>query len=240
MKIMTALLSLSLVTCAGGHVPPVLAPYHHGDIIINNVASPGRHDPVYKSVVRVIDRKNGSTGTAFVFKNIKGHSYILTAQHICLRRGRKLETTSVPDENNETETFFVKTVYTNKEDDVCIARMYDTGHRFLPLSFATERPRTGDRVMMIGASEGVFPTKTDGYVIGHDLLGNDGSSDENTYAKKLLVSAGSANGNSGGPVYNERFELVGMLVANHPEFHHSSLCTHLEAIRYHLKKYFKR
>ena len=58
--------------------------------------------------------------------------------------------------------------------------------------------------------------------------------------KKLLVSAASAGGNSGGPVYNEKFEVIGMLIARHPDFHHSSLCVHREALYYHIKKYFKK
>jgi S1-C subfamily serine protease len=94
--------------------------------------------------------------------------------------------------------------------------------------------------MTIGASVGVFPTKTDGYVIGNDLLGTDPKGDTPAeHLKKLLVSAATAPGNSGGPVYNERFEIVGMLIAKHPEFHHSSLCVHVEALQHHLKKYFK-
>ena len=220
-----ALLPISvLVSCAAEQAQPTIKNYYTGDTVINNVSSAGRHDPVYRSVARVINKKDRSLGTGFIFKNINGNSYLLSVQHLCGRRGRSLEIHSVPDRENRTEKFFAKVVYANKKDDICIARVYDTGKQFEPIKFADEAPQAGDKVMTIGASVGVFPTKTDGYVIGHDLLGIDGADDAADMRKKLLISVPTAGGNSGGPIYNENYQVVGLLTARHPEFNHSSLC----------------
>jgi len=228
-----------IVACASPPSPPTIKNYFTGDTIINHARSPGSHDPVLRSVVKIIHKKQRSIGAGFVFKNINGNSYVLSVQHLCVRRGQRLQVYTVPDEKNNTQEFFAKVVYTHKKDDICIARVYDTGKTFMPISFATDGPRSGDKVMTIGASVGMFPSKTEGYVVGHDLLGLDGA-DDGSPARKLLISAPSAAGNSGGPVYNESFEVVGILTARHPEFNHSTLCTHVEIIQEHLKKYFKR
>jgi len=233
-------LSVMLVSCAAEQKRPTIKNYYNGDTIINNVSSAGRHDPMYKSVVKIINKKDKSLGAGFVFKNINGNSYIMSVQHLCIRRGQRLEVHSTPDHKNGKDVFFAKVVYVNKADDVCIARAYDTGKQFVPASFAKRPPQTGDKVMTIGASVGMFPTKTEGYVIGHDLLGNDDPDKKGAIAKKLLVSTATAGGNSGGPVYNESYKVVAILTARHPDFNHSSLCTHVDTIKRHIRRYFKK
>ena len=238
MNWLMVILGITLLSCAGEQSQPTIKNYYTGDTIINNISNTGRHDPVYKSVAKIINKKDKSIGAGFIFKNINGNSYLMSVQHLCISRGHRLEVHSTPDSNNRKEVFFAKVVYTNKKDDVCIARVYDTGKTFVPMELSKPPPQTGDKVMTIGASVGMFPTKTEGYVIGHDLLGHD--PDDKNMMKKLLVSAPTTAGNSGGPVYNKDFEVVGLLSARHPGFNHSSLCTHVAALRHHIKKYFKK
>ncbi len=240
MKIYILLLTLSLVSCATEQKQATVKNYHTGHTIINNISNTGRYDPVYKSVVKIINKKDRSMGAGFIFKNINGNSYVMSVQHLCIRRGQAMEVHTVPDQKNRKEVFFAKVVYVNKKDDVCIARAYDTGKRFMPIEFSKTSPRIGDKIMTIGASVGMFPTKTDGYVIGHDLLGVTGPDSKGVSRKKLLVSAPAAAGNSGGPVYNESFQVVALLSARHPEFNHSSLCIHVDTLLRHVGKYFKR
>ena len=96
MKFTTQLLMLSLVSCA--HEQPAKY-FNTGDTIINNISpmdTIGRDDPVYKSVVKIVDNEKGVIGAGFIIDNVNNNSYILSVQHICLRRGRKLEASSVP------------------------------------------------------------------------------------------------------------------------------------------------
>ena len=243
MKWFTLLLSFSLVSCAhDGENAPGVKNIYNGDTIVNNIQGPGRHDPVFKSVVQLNNIKKKTLGTGFIFKNINNHSYALTAQHLCVHRGATFHAHAVPDENNAREEFFAKAVYVSDEDsDVCIVRIYDTGKQFPELKLSDSAPRIGDKVMTIGAAVGIFPTKTEGYVIGYDLLGEElEARKDGEEAKMLLASIPVAGGNSGGPVYNNDFKIVGMLVARHSRYHHSSISVHVETLKIHLKRYFDR
>jgi S1-C subfamily serine protease len=212
-----------------------------GDVIINNLHNIGRHDPVYRSVVELVETKKKHSGTGFIIRNINNNSYALTAQHLCERRGVKFIVNAVPDENNSRKEFVAKAVYvSNEEDDVCLVRIYDTGKYFQVVRFSKKAPKTGDAIMTIGAAVGIFPTKTDGYVIGYDLLGEEEPEHPPGPAKRLVTSLSVAPGNSGGPVYNNEFRVVGMLVAMHPRYDHSSICIHIDTLNVHMNKYFNR
>tara|TARA_R110000824_G_scaffold152806_11_gene324134 strand:+ start:1485 stop:2252 length:768 start_codon:yes stop_codon:yes gene_type:complete len=215
---------------------------YNGDTIVNNIQDSGRHDPVFRAVVQLNNIKEKTLGTAFVFNNINNNSYALTAQHLCTRRGATFRANAVPDENNKREEFFAKAVYVSDEEtDICIIRIYDTGKQFFELKLSGSAPKIGDRVMTIGAAVGIFPTKTEGYVIGYDLLGEElEARKDGQGAKMLLASIPVAGGNSGGPVYNNEFEIVGMLVARHSRYHHSSVSVHVETLKIHVASYLDR
>ena len=232
------LLSLILVSCTHYHS------HNSGTTTVNqyNNSGIGSEDPIYKSVAQIFVEHNNrkSAGAGFIIQNINNNSYLVTAGHVCVRRGKKITAHPVPDSNNFRETYIGKSVYVSKEDDVCIVRVYDTGRQFLPIKFAVNTPRTGDKVSTIGAAVGLFPTKTQGFIIGHDLLGMGGKDKKIDRKRYLLSSIPAAGGNSGGPIYNSNFKIVAMLVGNHKEFEHSSVSVHIETLKKHLKKYFKR
>lgn len=237
------ILAAILVSCAHDRTQErtVVERTYTGDVIINNLHNIGRHDPIYRSVVELVETKKGHTGTGFIIKNINNNSYALTAQHLCVRRGTKFTVNAVPDENNNRKEFVAKAVYvSDEEDDVCLVRVYDTEKYFQVVTFAEEAPKTGDPIMTIGAAVGIFPTKTDGYVIGYDLLGEEESEQPPSPARRLVTSMPVAPGNSGGPVYNNEFRVVGMLVAMHPRYNHSSMCIHVDTLNIHMNRYFNR
>jgi len=243
MKKNFAILGVLLAALSCAHEPDqtIIKNVYNGDTIVNNVHNIGSYDPVYNSIVHIVNMKRMMAGTAFIIKNHKGNSYAFTAQHLCIRKKAKFSVRSVPNEDNSREEYYAKAVYVNEEDDVCLIKIYDTGKQFPEMKFSEIAPRIGDRVVTIGASEGIFPTKTDGYVIGYDLLGEESKphKKENP-AKKLMISLPVAGGNSGGPVYNDSFEVVGMLVGVNPDYHHSSISVHVETLKVHFDKYFKK
>jgi len=235
---LSILLSLILVSCTHYHS------HNSGTTTVNqyNNSGIGRDDPIYKSVAQIFVKHNNkrATGTAFVIQNINNNSYLVTAGHVCVRRGVQIVIHPVPDIHNFREVYMGKSVYVNTEDDVCIIRAYDTKRQFLPVKFTKNQPRVGDKVSTVGAAVGLFPTKTQGFVIGHDLLAAVGKDKKLDRKKYLLSSIPAAGGNSGGPIYNSNFKIVAMLVGNHKEFEHSSVSIHVETLKKHLKKYFKR
>lgn len=229
LNFIVALLALVLLSCT-----------HQSTYIYPAPASFTRPDPVYKSVAQIsIKHTLGTaTGTAFAIGNINNNTYMVTVQHLCETRGKRLVAFSIPDTKAGREKYTGKVVYTDPKNDVCIIRVYETGERFVPLRLAKTAPRAGDKVYTIGAPSGTFPTKTGGYVVGHDLLGME--PDDGSTKVMLVTSIPAFSGNSGGPVYNEQHEVVGMIAATHKKYPHLSISTHVEILFEHLQKYFKR
>ena len=158
----TLLLGVSLISCSTYHNNMY---YTKKEIRIP--------DPVYKSVAQIaVELEVGQAiGTAFAIRNINNNTYMVSVNHLCKRRGKKVVAFSVPDPGTGRKKFTGKVVYSSPENDFCIVRVYDTGEKFVPLRFASDPPRAGDRIFTIGSPSGAFPTKTDGYVVGHNLLG---------------------------------------------------------------------
>ena len=229
MKWFTLLLSISLVSCA-----------HRETTYVYGSPLPVA-DPVFKGVAQIfLDREEGQvTGTAFAFADNGSEIYMLTADHICQEVGRGVIATTIPPHEGTREKYAGRVVYTSEDGDTCILRLEEASGAFEVLRFAPESPRTGDRVYTIGAPSGAFPTKTEGYVVGHDFLGAE--PDESGDPKMILITSVPAyGGNSGGPVYNERHEVVGMISAVHHEYPHSSISVHVEFLLEHVDIYFKQ
>jgi len=196
-------------------------------------------DIAYQAAAQVVvDHGPGqAVGAGFAVRNAENDTFVVSVEHLCEEVGRKALIYSAPLQDAPRTEYKARVVYTNSDDDICILRVFDTGEQFVPLRLSETAPMTGDRVHTIGSPAGAFPTKTEGYVVGHDLLGME--PDEEGVPKSLLLTSVSAySGNSGGPVYNEQREVVGMLAATHMEYPHSSISVHVESIAYHLELYF--
>ena len=227
----TFLLSISLLSCT-----------HQNTHVYSQYSdSPRRADPLYYSVAHLLVKhpEGVAGGTGFAVRNVNSNTYFVTVHHLCLRRGNDVKGATIPHEGNERQVFTGRVVYTTPSDDMCIIRLYDTGDLFSPIVFAPEAPVMGDRVYTIGAPGGAFPTKTEGFVVGHDLLGLDPDDDSDATAR-LITSVPAYHGNSGGPVYNVQHEVVGAISATHNEYPHSSISIHVDAIVKHLEVYFKK
>lgn len=232
MKLLFAfLLSTSLVSCT----------HQSTHVYRQYVDSPRQQDPLYYSVAHLLIKhpEGVAGGTGFAVRNVNNNTYFVTVDHLCLRRGLKVKGATIPHEGNEREVFLGRVVYSTRSDDMCIVRLYDTGDRFSPVAFAQEAPVMGDRVYTIGAPGGAFPTKTEGFVVGHDLLGLDPDDDAESKSR-LITSVPAYHGNSGGPVYNAQHQVVGVISATHAEYPHSSISIHVEAVIKHLQTYFKK
>jgi S1-C subfamily serine protease len=94
--------------------------------------------------------------------------------------------------------------------DICIAKIDGTNFEFLPL--AAELPRKGERVTALGSPKGLSFTATTGIVSAirpAEELGADIGRPE-IRGTWVQVDAALSGGNSGGPLINDRGEVVAM------------------------------
>jgi len=197
-------------------------------------------DPVFNSVVMLErnvlfsmdgDENTGtSIATGFVIKNSKSKkgkysSIGLSVKHFCKSNGNRLKVikqTSI----DTTETFKGKVLHIDDAADLCVFRIYNTNGKFTPLKLAKELPEMGEKLSIIGAPLGNFPSKVTGFMVRRYPV------DSNMIELSIPVTGG----NSGSPVYNKRFEVIGILVGVHGRFPHASVALHSEAIKNLLKE----
>ncbi len=187
--------------------------------------------------------EDGWVGSGVVYENDGSRSLILSANHV-------LETPAVGSIEDLKINFFgmeinlgkkridsVKITMSTSEGRTCNLTPLELGHddwrdtatavadcdagRVARISKST--PARGEKVYVSGHSLGVpLALVTEGYVSGFwhidDELG--------TY---LMVSAGAAGGNSGGPVFYNG-EVIGLLVRGTPRYPNISLVTPLESV----------
>ncbi|MAG26421.1 hypothetical protein CMI47_12800 [Candidatus Pacearchaeota archaeon] len=240
--IVGVLINLILISCIS--VQPTQHPIevsntttsHYSVININS----SKVDPVFNSVV-MLNRdviltldgdKNVATtlATGFIIRNVKTkkgkyNSIGLSVKHFCRDRNNKLKVFKQLD-RKETKLYKGKVLYISDDVDLCVFKIYNTNANFTPLKLAEELPYMGEKLFIIGAPLGTFPAKVDGYMIR--ILNDDNEMIETT----LPVT----NGNSGSPVYNSHFEVVGVLIGVHKRFPHISATLHVSAIKKHLQE----
>ncbi len=161
---------------------------------------------------------------------------ILTAGHFCagveegkgkISQNIKVSYVNVNDEIATLEGGQIVKYVFNDSLDLCLIKV--PRHGLVPLKIAHyEKVRIGQKVTIIGAPLGlIFPNITEGYVtqkysegFGSPILNG-----------KLLTSAPVFGGNSGGPVFNEAGEVIGVLVMATSIYEHLSFSVTADDIR---------
>lgn len=111
---------------------------------------------------------------------------------------------------NGTQCEIRGTLFLDKSRDICIARIDGSG--FSKLTVATQLPRKGDRVTALGSPQGLSFSATTGIVSAIRPATELGPEIERPEMKGtwIQVDAALSGGNSGGPLINDRGEVVGM------------------------------
>ena len=174
-------------------------------------------DERYLSVARLLarskdDPESGYAATGFaVDKN-----HVLTAGHFCesfvsaLLENKGVDT--IDALYFDGEKFKRKDGYTviriDKVNDVCLLKR--RWHSLSTVSFQKEDSvDVGDKISVLGAPLGVFPSMADGYVI---------QPNNRVYRNKqilgtLMLAVNVYPGNSGSPIYDENQKVVGMITS---------------------------
>lgn len=169
-------------------------------------------------LVTVITDEFSATGTAFVINNTKDSSQVLTNRHICSKGDDA--TYQITDSNNNTYSASFVKYSTNV--DVCLL---STDAILSSIKLATTDSKYGDKILVIGAPNGIMPMFTDGYVGGYKyiLLGE-------TNFVAQYISAPIYPGNSGSPVFNNKDTVVGIIFAGIRGKDHMSLMVPIELV----------
>lgn len=93
--------------------------------------------------------------------------------------------------------------------DVSLLTLDSPVSRIEPVTLGdSDRARTGERVFVVGAPYGMSHTLTVGYI---SALHHNDPSDGFGYADLIQTDAAINTGNSGGPLFNEHGELIGIV-----------------------------
>jgi serine protease Do len=156
---------------------------------------------IEKNIEKIISSKSPNTplintGTGFL---IDGKGYLLTNYHVISK------TKSLTIVNNKQEEFRAKIIYTDPAKDLAILKIEDEDFmpfNSLPYGFKKSGADLGEQIYTLGypRSEVVYG---EGYMSAKTGLNGDTSNCQ------ITISANP--GNSGGPVLNQKGEIIGVL-----------------------------
>lgn len=169
-------------------------------------------DKVYNSVVQVQNYQNSTlagTGSGFVYKQDKNYSYLLTNHHV-VEKGTKFSIV-----NALGETIDATLLGSDEYLDLAVLRIaLNTNMPALTVADMTKL-KTGDQVMVVGSPVGdeYFNTVTNGIISGlNRLVEVSLSSGGNDWVMEVIQTNAAVNpGNSGGPMFNAKGELIGII-----------------------------
>jgi len=161
---------------------------------------------VREGVVRVI--ADGGSGSGFIYKKIGNEYYVVTNEHV-LKTGLSITVEYIYYQN----TYEVKNatfIGSDESTDIAIFK-FSTEHTLPVLSFGNSNlPRVGENVFSIGSPTMILNrrnTVTQGIISNINQLVNLGDIRSTYYFQHDSAING---GNSGGPLFNEFGQIIGM------------------------------
>jgi serine protease Do len=133
---------------------------------------------------------------------ISGDGYIVTNNHV-VENGKSFEVTT-----DDGKTYQAKVIGTDPQTDVALIKVIPARTDFPYVRFAPTEPRIGDWVLAVGNPFGLGGTVTAGIVSarGRDIGAGP-------YDDFIQIDAPVNKGNSGGPSFNVKGEVIGVNTA---------------------------
>ncbi len=195
---------LTLVACAGSaHSSKVAPPRVHPATARATPAPPRNLSPAdiaasgLPSIVTI--RTDRSLGTGFI---VRADGWIATNLHVIVG-GPQVKVT-LRDIRGDRELDAVEVIAASPEHDLAVVRVEAHGLPVLVLG-DSDAMRPGDSVVAIGNPFGLEDTVSNGLVSARRHIGAD--------VEVLQISAPIAPGSSGGPLFNDRGEVIGVATA---------------------------
>lgn len=150
------------------------------------------------------------TGTGFSIQANESETYLLTNKHMCLPEGAIADNyVIITSTGKKYEAKFVRV---DRNADLCLLKTA----AFIPqLSVAKENPLKGEKVMTIGAPEGIFPYFSDGFIMGYKIINTEDMAghDIKLAMRAMMLTAPIYGGSSGSPIINDKGLVVGIIFA---------------------------
>jgi serine protease Do len=179
------------------------------------------------SVVRIIIPGMGS-GSGFVVTASSGKKFIATNAHVCMKNDNVLFIQFTLG----TVTYVEKSVVVDYAADLCLVSLADQSRPSLPVTATAE---DGEHVFAVGHPRGKGLTATEGNAINQEpsKVGYEvefcsvegGEMEQGMFGEfcvrtlpSLLTNAVIHPGNSGGPLVNDKGEVVGIIFAGDDAF----------------------
>ena len=143
-------------------------------------------------------RNGTSQGSGFI---ISQDGYLVTNNHVINGASE------VSVKFSDGREFDAKVIGTDPKTDLALLKI-DGADKFTPVKFAADKPRVGDWVVAVGNPFGLGGTVTTGIIsaAGRDIGAGP-------YDNFLQIDAPINRGNSGGPAFNLKGEVVGVNTA---------------------------
>jgi hypothetical protein len=239
----TICVMMAMGCCRNLNVPKNL------DAIISNVSSTGVVD-LTKSTVKleirgkvVIEGKEHPVGMSASGVAIT-KKHILSVGHFCDPALRGIKKGILDDnvkmfylnDNEEVVTMeHLKIVAVDTKKDLCL--LEKERHGLVPIMVAEQRSiKRGNKVQIIAGPLGVFPIKTEGEVA---IPNYQGGKEDSSINGRVIVTAPSAPGSSGGPCFDEHNRIIGVVMAGPPSFPHIVVLVPAKMIKVFLKEHLK-
>ena len=145
------------------------------------------------------NRRNGtSQGSGFI---ISEDGFLVTNNHVIK------DASEVSVKFSDGREFDAKVIGTDPKTDLALLKIESTA-KFTPIKFAADKPRVGDWVVAVGNPFGLGGTVTTGIISasGRDIGAGP-------YDDFLQIDAPINRGNSGGPAFNLKGEVIGVNTA---------------------------
>jgi len=163
-------------------------------------------------------------GSGTVIKKTKNEMYILTCYHVIA--DFYTEKDVLPTEKitiaYDTLVYPVDIIKIDKEQDLALLKAYVNDENLEVIKLAENNPKQGDTVYTVGNPLGVTRNISKG-ILSSYLEGEDYNK---VFRKFYIVDALCVFGNSGGGLYNENAELIG-IPSNVPSYGLGSVVTNM-------------
>lgn len=181
-------------------------------------------------ICEVAERAN--LGSGFVAHTMKGNSWIFTAGHVCLPPPGTLESRIAVVSGGQTYVQ-VELVHIAEAVDLCVLLLM--GKELPQVTLSPTAPKHGDQAYALAApfgiyEEGLIP-QFSGYYSGVATNVPEPANVSTRLPKLDTYTIPSRPGSSGGPIFNSKRELVGMIVMAHPAFETFTLASPYPALR---------